>query len=224
MKVGEIAKIEIAICSTLLKSPLLHQCPPPSSTATIEYNIEVHSIERGKEIWTLSNYERLAIAKQHKTRGTQLFKESNFLGAAIRYSAALKYIIPVDTPNVQIKVEELESEEKEIVFLKTTLMLNLAACQLKLKQYPYVVENCDRVLQAQPNSVKALYRRGQAHTNMNDFECAREDLLKAKKLEPNNRAIDEQLRILDSKVHQHNARYKDALKSMFQSTSSGDKS
>ena len=50
---------------------------------------------------------------------------------------------------------------------------------------------------------------------MNDYDRAREDLTKAKKLEPANKAIDEQLKLLESRQQVHNAKYKDALKSMF---------
>lgn len=222
MKVGEVSQIDIANCEHLVDSPPLKQLVQPDSTGTIIYTIEMHSFELGKDVWTLNRYERLAIAKHHKTLGTQLFKENNLEGAAIQYSKALKYIIPVTTPNIHLEIEELESEEREVISLKSTLMLNLAACQLKFKQYPHVVENCNRVLELEPKNVKALYRRGQAHTNMNDFERAREDLTEAKKLEPGNRAIDEQLKVLDSKVSQQNAKYKDALKSMFQSAPGDD--
>ena len=49
-----------------------------------------------------------------------------------------------------------------------------------------------QVLALQPDSAKALYRRGVAHTELLRFAEARADLLHACKLEPSSREIREQ--------------------------------
>jgi len=50
---------------------------------------------------------------------------------------------------------------------------------------------------------------------MSDFDQAREDLIKARSLEPSNRAIEDQLRSLEAKVQAQKIKHKDALKTMF---------
>ena len=50
---------------------------------------------------------------------------------------------------------------------------------------------------------------------MNDFDEAKQDLVKARRLEPKNRAIEEQLRTLEMKVQAQRNKYRDALKNMF---------
>ena len=46
------------------------------------------------------------------------------------------------------------------------------------------------------NNAKALYRRGKARAELGQTEAAREDLLKARKYAPNDKAITAELRLL----------------------------
>ena len=50
---------------------------------------------------------------------------------------------------------------------------------------------------------------------MNDFDQAKQDLVKARRLEPKNRAVKEQLGTLEMKIQGQRNKYRDALKSMF---------
>lgn len=217
MKLGEKCQLEITDCNVICESEqLLKQLNVTAlpNGCKVVYTIHLISFERGRDLWELSDQERLEIAKRHKEAGGMLFKLDNTKGAAMCYSKALKYLIPVD-PDIQLEVEHLQDYEKEIFSLQSVLMLNLAACQLKFQQYPLVVSNCTRVLEMESDNVKALYRRGQALIMMNDFDRAKEDLTKAKKLESGNKAIDEQLKLLETRQQAHEAKYRDALKSMF---------
>ena len=208
MKAGEKCEIEInpglAIRSS---SPVLSI---PEDCSRVLYSLHLVSFERGKEVWKLTDEERFEIATKLKTLGTEKFKAGDVKLAAIFYSRAVKYIIPVD-----ITKQDLQQLTQDVKSLRITIFLNLAACQLKFKQYDHAARNCTKVLDLDHNCVKALYRRGQAHINMNDFEQAKNDLTKAKHLEPSNRAIDEQLKILESKIQSQNTKYKDMLRSMF---------
>lgn len=47
--------------------------------------------------------------------------------------------------------------------LHTPLLLNMAACTLKLGDYPSTIDYCSQVLQADPDNPKALFRRAQAY-------------------------------------------------------------
>ena len=50
---------------------------------------------------------------------------------------------------------------------------------------------------------------------MSDFDQAKQDLVKARRLEPKNHAIEEQLRTLEVKIQAQRNKYRDVLKSMF---------
>ena len=182
----------------------------PDECTKVVYSVHLLSFERGKDVWKLSNQERVELAKHHKTLGTDIFKAGDIKAAAVHYSKALKYLIPA-------KVDDAlqESFQKDILALRNVALLNLAACQLKFKQDHYAAQNCSKVLQTEPENIKALYRRGLALTNMSDFDQAKQDLVKARRLEPKNRAIEEQLRTLEVKIQAQRNKYRDAMKSMF---------
>lgn len=202
-------------CRLLTRSALLgpsHQALPIGTE--VMFTIHLHSFHQGKDIWQLTEQERLEIAKRHKVQGSELFKSGRFHGASIRYSKAIQYLAAVD-PDTPFEVERLEEYEKEILATKTASLLNLAACQLKFNQFDHVVRNCSRVLEMDQTNLKGWYRRAKALLAMKDFEASREDLLKAKEVDPSNQAINELLRTVEVQESAHRAKYKDALKTMF---------
>ena len=46
-------------------------------------------------MWKLSNQKRVELAKHHGTLGTDIFKAGDIKAAAVHYSKASKYLIPV---------------------------------------------------------------------------------------------------------------------------------
>ena len=174
------------------------------------YRIRLLSFESCKESWELSAREKMDIAVHHKKKGNEKFTSSEYPAAAHRYSNALKYLITIG-PHVS------DAEASEVRLLKTACHLNLAAAQLKLGLPHHVIRNCSKVLAVDENNCKALFRRGQAHCIMNEFELAEVDLLKAKSLDPKSSAIEQQLNVLASKRKAQNEQYHHALKKMFSS-------
>lgn len=57
---------------------------------------------------------------------------------------------------------------------------------LKTNNYEKAIENSNRVLEKDPNNVKALFRRAQAYAATKEFESAKRDLVAAAKIEPAN--------------------------------------
>lgn len=58
-------------------------------------------------------------------------------------------------------------------------MLNLASCHLRLNKYDACISECSQVLQTDPDNMKALYRRGQAHLAVQNNVAAVSDLRRA---------------------------------------------
>lgn len=202
MRIGEQCEVLIEPQTALNKCLSAKAIPAGNS---VRYSVELISFDQGKCPWEMSNAERVEAATHMKTAGGENFRSGDVRAAAVLYSRALKLIIPI------LPVEITEA----VTVLRSALLLNLAACQLKLGQYGNARENCTKVLELQPSNVKALYRRALALTHCKDFDGARRDFMRARQLEPNNRTIEEQLQVMEAKAQEHNSRLKEALKSMF---------
>jgi Tfp pilus assembly protein PilF len=58
--------------------------------------------------------------------------------------------------------QELSSgQTSEIKAISLALHLNMALCHFKQNKLDRVIDDCNKALQLDPNSVKALFRRGQ---------------------------------------------------------------
>lgn len=173
------------------------------------YEIELISLKRVDDVWKWSPEMKLDRAKQLKAKGAESFKAQNISVASLNFSRSLRLIISMGEQEL---TEELSRER---CHLRCLCYLNLAACQLNQKQYKHVIDNCTKALKIDPHNVKGLFRRGQASLCVNDYESAREDLTLALSVEPNNRAIKEQLRLLETKERERNAKYRKALGKIF---------
>jgi tetratricopeptide (TPR) repeat protein len=128
-------------------------------------------------------------AEELKEEGNHYFKQSLFSNAKSSYGKALAYvkgipgskrtvtgfeqIAPSTTPPLS---KELDESAKE---LEKILYQNIATCYLKLNKPNDAISNCNKALQIDANSWKALLRKGQANIALNDYERARELLDKA---------------------------------------------
>ena len=155
MQSGEKCELNVNVELQTLQDTSLGSIP--DDCTKVVYSVHLLSFERGKDEWKPSNQKRVELAKHHRTFGTDIFKAGNIKAAAVHYSKALKYLIPV-------KVDDAlqESFQKDILALRNVALLNLAACQLKFNQDHYAAQNCSKVLQTEPENIKALYCRGLA--------------------------------------------------------------
>lgn len=86
-----------------------------------------------------------------------------------------------------------EEQQKQVIELKATLHLNLAATLLKLGDPYEAAAQCTKSLEVDKTNVKALFRRGQSYNKAGEFDLARKDLIEAAKLEPSNKAIRDEI-------------------------------
>jgi len=80
-----------------------------------------------------------------------------------------------------------------------------------MKEYSECIMNCHKALDIDSSNIKALFRKGQAHSRMNEFEKAKTDFLEAIKLSPENKEVKQELEILKKKM----TAYKQQEKQMF---------
>jgi len=94
--------------------------------------------------------------------------------------------------------------------------LNLAACQLKLKDSKETIENAKKALEIEPGNVKALFRRGSAYLSIDDWESAKVDLTKALELDKGNKEIQRELTRLNQKIQQQDKKDRKVYANLFQ--------
>ncbi|ODQ75644.1 hypothetical protein LIPSTDRAFT_36991, partial [Lipomyces starkeyi NRRL Y-11557] len=108
------------------------------------------------------------IASNFKTQGNDCFKLKQYQDAAEYYGKAIAAVIKKD-------------QRKELV---TTCYLNRAACNLELKNYRRVINDCAEVLKLQPLNAKAYYRSARACLAIDKIREAQDCVERGLELEP----------------------------------------
>ncbi|XP_008548816.1 AH receptor-interacting protein [Microplitis demolitor] len=169
---------------------------PQDLSFTIELLSVINSDEYEKELWQMTESEKLDYIPMLREKGNEEFRKKNYDVAAEKYRTAigiLEQLMLIEKP----KDEEWVKLNK----LKNPLLLNYAQCKLLNKEYYAVIEHCTTVLESEPENVKALYRRGKAHIGAwNQIEASR-DLRRAAELDPTLKsAVEKELQALTSAI------------------------
>nr|XP_034177074.1 peptidyl-prolyl cis-trans isomerase FKBP62-like [Osmia lignaria] len=206
-------QIERAIqMMNVFEMSLITVLPSLCKPITITVETIMNKIEPYKPIWEWTPEEKYSIALKYKKMGVHLFKECRYVDAFHRFSKACKILITLEP----IHDLELDTKlESDINNLRLVLYNNMAGCQLNCKNYEHTISLCTKVLNKENNNVKALYRRGVAHGNLNDVERAVNDLKIATALEPHNSAIKEQFLIYNKKLQEANQKFEYTIRRMF---------
>ncbi|BBH06210.1 FKBP-type peptidyl-prolyl cis-trans isomerase family protein [Prunus dulcis] len=135
--------------------------------AHIQWEIELLGFEMPKD-WTGLNFQTIMEeAEKIRNTGNRLFKERKFELAKAKYDKVLREFNHVNPQD--------DEEGKIFSNTRNLLHLNVAACYLKMGECRKSIETCNKVLEANPGHVKALYRRGMAYMTVGDFEEAKSD-------------------------------------------------
>eukprot|EP01120_Amphizonella_sp_Union-15-10_P010974 TRINITY_DN4554_c0_g4_i1.p1 TRINITY_DN4554_c0_g4~~TRINITY_DN4554_c0_g4_i1.p1 ORF type:complete len:804 (+),score=233.03 TRINITY_DN4554_c0_g4_i1:103-2412(+) len=142
---------------------------------------ETPSSSSSKRDKPMTKKEKLELATARKTHGNTLFSSLDYASAVTRYTQALGYLSDVF---------DLSPDEKLLVNKeKLSCYLNLAACFLKLNSMKKVIENCKSALEIEPENVKALFRKATAEFEIQLYDDAKNDLVKAVKVDPKNQDV-----------------------------------
>ncbi|ESO05839.1 hypothetical protein HELRODRAFT_184898 [Helobdella robusta] len=156
---------------------LLHNPQP------LEFIFEVTSVEDvgkyKKDLWALSDDEKLNIIPMLKEEGNKLFVDKKYEEASEKYGQAIGLLDQLALKEKPGDEEYLEFEMKKIPFL-----LNYSQCKLYLDDFYSVIKHASEVLEKDPDNVKALFRRGKGHVGAWNPEEARKDLQRAAELDP----------------------------------------
>lgn len=94
--------------------------------------------------------------------------------------------------------------------------MNIAAVELKLKNAENAKNACDEVLVSDPNNAKALYRRGQAHIDLKNYDDALVDLELAYRSLPNDKNIQNEYQRAKEIWRNYQNQQKNVYKNLFQ--------
>ncbi|CAN4126870.1 unnamed protein product [Withania somnifera] len=148
--------------------------------AYVQWEIELLDFNTPKDWTGFSFREIMDDVEKIKNTGNRLFKEEKYELAKAKYEKVLRefnHVHPQD-----------DEEGKEFANTRNLLHLNVAACLLKLGEHKKSIEACNKVLDANPVHVKALYRRGMAYMACGDFEEARADFSKMMSIDKSSEA------------------------------------
>ncbi|XP_062554742.1 peptidyl-prolyl cis-trans isomerase D [Armigeres subalbatus] len=118
-----------------------------------------------------------------KVAGNYFFREKHWVEACRRYKKAERYF---NYFNNKIRTIEDRIRLEQFQLMNS---LNLAAALLKLEDYENVLFACNLALGLDPTNAKALFRRGQAHNKLKNYELAISDLSQALQQIPSDKLI-----------------------------------
>lgn len=156
--------------------------PKIPANATLKFEVELLGFhEKEKEKWEMSVDQRLEKAREIKTKATAEFKTKNFEEALRLYESGIEFSDGLYKPS--------EEDLVQSKILLSTLRLNVAMCHLKNSNWSQAVTSCSTVLETEPRSVKALYRRATAYIHLENLMDAKKDLKLAIEIDPQNREV-----------------------------------
>ncbi|KAL2506376.1 Peptidyl-prolyl cis-trans isomerase FKBP62 [Abeliophyllum distichum] len=196
MKKGEIALVTVQPEYAFGPSESAQEQAVVPGNSTVYYEVEMVSFVKEKESWDMSTQEKIEAAGKKKDEGNALFKAGKYQRASKRYDKAVKLI--------EYDSSFSEDEKQQAKVLKVACNLNNAACKLKLKDYKEAVKLCTKVLEIESQNVKALYRRAQAYIHLVDLDLAELDIKKALEIDPDNRDVKLEYKVLKEKVKEYN--------------------
>ncbi|KAJ5073551.1 fk506-binding protein [Anaeramoeba ignava] len=174
---------------------------PANSTLTFE--MELLDIIGGEEPLEV----KITKAEKAKETGIALFRENKLQEAIEESQKGLQLFEEWKTED-----DPEDEEKKQEIILK--LSLNVALYQLKLEKYADVKKTCRKILEKNPQTLRALYRLGVAEMNLGEFENAVTTFKKGFEIEPNNKDLQKQYAILKQKVSKYEQEKRELYKKM----------
>ncbi|KAJ0876454.1 putative peptidylprolyl isomerase [Helianthus annuus] len=196
MKKGEVSLLTIHPEYAFGSTESHQEFATVPANSTVCYDVELISFEKEKDLWELTTQEKIEASGRKKEEGNTLFKKQKYERASKRYEKALSFI--------EYDSAFSDDEKQQAKLLKVSCNLNNAACKLKLRDYKQAVKLCTKVLDADSKNVKALYRRAQACIQLVDLDLAEMDIKRALEIDPDNRDVKLEYKLLREKVKEYN--------------------
>ncbi|KAH9513247.1 Peptidyl-prolyl cis-trans isomerase fkbp8 [Bulinus truncatus] len=183
--------------------------PDIPKDSKIIYTLELLSVEPAPELSSLTFDERLTIGEKKRERGNYLFARTDYTGAINSYNKAVKVLVDADLNAGLDKTSHSILTDSSVKCFN-----NMAACQLKIDAYDAAIRSCEKVLAAEGNNVKALYRIGKAYGAKGEIEQAIEFMRRAIKLDPESKMLNQEMLNLVRRKNKETATERELYKKM----------
>lgn len=156
-----------------------------------------------------------------KNAGNWFFNCKDYVEARRKYKKTVRYFNHLKDKldgkfRSELKMEELREKLQAIYQINTIACLNIAAVELKLNNADCAKKACDEVLLNDPNNAKALYRRGQAHISLKNYDDALVDLESAYRSMPNDKNIQNELQKAKEVWRNYQNQLRNVYKNLFE--------
>jgi peptidylprolyl isomerase len=156
--------------------------------ALVKYEVELLSFhDPERERWELSAAEQLEGALRLKASGAEAVQATEWATARAHYREAAGLLEGFAAPEMLFTEREAAEQQAQAALL--ACRLNEAMVSLKLDDARGAEVASTAALALDAASVKGLFRRGAARTQLADFRGARQDLKEACRLDPSSREI-----------------------------------
>lgn len=126
-----------------------------------------------KDIWQMSDAEKLIILPKYREEGNRKYAECDYEGAASAYTKALGVL-----ESLMLRERPRDTDWLKLDDMKTPFLLNLAQVKLIQGEYYDCIKYTDEVLKKDPENIKALFRRAKANAAVWNTNDARKDFKK----------------------------------------------
>uniref|UniRef100_A0A0K8UFF4 peptidylprolyl isomerase n=2 Tax=Bactrocera latifrons TaxID=174628 RepID=A0A0K8UFF4_BACLA len=213
MNVGEIAEVTIdarfAYGSLGLKNDENENASVPADS-TLIYEVHLQDC-KSEDFSDLKCFEiRRKYGTRKKERANFWYNRNEYNTAIQLYRRALEFLDDRDgDPDSMFDKEDLEFSNSDLqTLLEDRLIVynNLAMAQIKISAFDAALKSVENVLRCQPSNSKALYRKGRILEGKGDTKGAINLLQKAATLEPDSKAIQQDLAklIIKARREEHN--------------------
>ncbi|KAG0555064.1 hypothetical protein KC19_12G141600 [Ceratodon purpureus] len=211
MKIGEHALLHISHTLAYGKEGSF-SFPNVPPAADVLYEVELIGFEEpreGRPTGEMVVEERIEAADRRKVDGNELFKEGKIAEAMQQYEMALAYM------GDDFMFQLFGKYHDMAIAVKNPCHLNLAACFLKIHRFEEAIGHCSVVLAEDPKNTKALFRRGKARAELGQTDAAKDDFEKARKLEPDNKEVARELRVIAKQERELYDKQREMYKGLF---------
>lgn len=168
------------------------------------------------EVDKLSLTDSLVKASRLKDEGNLAFKNNDLINSMINYEAGLEALKPyIDSKSQDIS----KSDSNSLNTVLVSLYGNKAMVAIKQEDWRTANLSATKVLNIEPENVKALYRRAVASSKLGYLDESKNDLLKTLELDPTNAPAKKELVELNKLLKEHQKKQKAAFTGMFSRTS-----
>jgi len=227
MKKGETAKVHVKAQYAYANQGDAGLAVP--GAADLDYELTLEDFEQAKYKYEMSGKEKVEFCEKVKEMGTGYFKKAQFELAVKKYQQIVEYLEDEDSASFsgdsddEIKEPAAEKEKEEVDEAKTQSLLlaahsNQALCYLKLSKGLEAAKACEAALKLDPQNVKALFRRGQASEQQQEYEQAVGHFQAVLAVEPKNGAAAQQIRVCQNQAKKFKAAQKKRYANMFERT------